>query len=120
MCIDEDEGDETHMANTMLEGSAISAFCGGVAVMIAAGIQVDEAVYMLAGEHEDSQFKTMCTAIYLKLGMPAPLAAPVISTVFLIVSPYLSLMISTPGKPLPSKNSSDAPPPVETWLTLSA
>ena len=40
------------MANTMLEGSAISAFCGGVAVMIAAGIQVDEAVYMLADETE--------------------------------------------------------------------
>ena len=64
MCIDEDEGDETHMANTMLEGSAISAFCGGVAVMIAAGIQVDEAVYMLADEHEDSQFKTICTQVY--------------------------------------------------------
>lgn len=55
------------MAQSLLEGSAVSAFCGGVAVMIAAGIQTDEAVYMLADEHEDSQFKTMCTAIYLKL-----------------------------------------------------
>ena len=39
------------MAQTLLEGSAVSAFCGGIAVMIAAGIQVDEAVYMLADEH---------------------------------------------------------------------
>lgn len=55
------------MARTLLEGSAISAFCGGVAVMIAAGIQTDEAVYMLADEHEDSQFKSICDAIYRQL-----------------------------------------------------
>ena len=52
------------MAETMLEGSAVSAFCGGVAVMIAAGIQVDEAVYMLADEHGESLFKTTCAAVY--------------------------------------------------------
>ena len=55
------------MAQTMLEGSAISAFCGGVAVMISAGIQTDEAVYMLSDEHEDSHFKSICTAIYVDL-----------------------------------------------------
>lgn len=53
--------------SSMLEGSAVSAFCGGVAVMIAAGIQTDEAVYMLSDEHEESQFKTICTAIYMQL-----------------------------------------------------
>lgn len=52
------------MAETMLEGSAVSAFCGGIAVMIAAGIQVDEAVYMLADEHGESLFKTTCRAVY--------------------------------------------------------
>jgi type IV pilus assembly protein PilC len=55
------------MAQPLLEASAISAFCGGVAVMIAAGIQTDEAVYMLADEHEESDFKTLCTNIYLEL-----------------------------------------------------
>lgn len=55
------------MAETMLEGSAISAFCGGVAVMIAAGIQTDEAVFMLSDEHEDSNFKSICREIYKQL-----------------------------------------------------
>ena len=55
------------MADTMLEGSAISAFCGGLAVMIAAGIQMDEAVFMLADEHEESQFKTICQKMYVEL-----------------------------------------------------
>jgi type IV pilus assembly protein PilC len=55
------------MAQTLLEGSAISAFCGGIAVMIAAGIQVDEAVYMLGDEHEDSQFKSLCQEVYMEL-----------------------------------------------------
>ena len=52
------------MAETMLEGSAVSAFCGGIAVMIAAGIQTDEAVYMLADEHGESLFKTTCQTVY--------------------------------------------------------
>ena len=55
------------MAQTLLEGSAVSAFCGGIAVMIAAGIQVDEAVYMLADEHEDSKFKSLCQDVYMHL-----------------------------------------------------
>lgn len=62
------------MAEFILEDSAISAFCGGVAVMMAAGIQVDEAVFMLADEHEDSQFRTICKAIYLQLIDGASLA----------------------------------------------
>ena len=68
------------MANTMLEGSAISAFCGGLAVMIAAGIQTDEAVYMLADEHEDSQFKTICNAIYLQVADGSTLSDAIEST----------------------------------------
>jgi type IV pilus assembly protein PilC len=52
------------MAETMLEGSAISAFCGGVAVMIAAGIPTEEAVFMLANERENSRFKTVCDTCY--------------------------------------------------------
>ncbi len=33
---------------------------------------------------------------------------------------YLSSAATTPGSALPSKNSRDAPPPVEIWLILSA
>ncbi len=68
------------MATSMLEGSAVSAFCGGVAVMIAAGIQTDEAVFMLADEHEESEFKTMCVAVYLQLADGNSLADAMEST----------------------------------------
>ena len=68
------------MATSMLEGSAVSAFCGGVAVMIAAGIQTDEAVFMLADEHEESEFKTMCDAVYLQLADGNSLADAMEST----------------------------------------
>src|SRR5215472_9241843 len=33
---------------------------------------------------------------------------------------YLFVSASTPGSFLPSRNSSDAPPPVEMWVILSA
>lgn len=36
------------------------------------------------------------------------------------LSSYLSVNAATPGRVLPSINSSEAPPPVETWDTLSA
>lgn len=55
------------MADTMLEGSGISAFCGGVAVMLAAGIQTEEAVFMLSDEREDSRFRSICDSIYKDL-----------------------------------------------------
>src|SRR3989338_2620647 len=35
------------------------------------------------------------------------------------ISPYLSLKTATPGRVLPSRNSSDAPPPVEIWVIFS-
>ena len=62
------------MADTMLEGSAVSAFCGGIAVMLAAGIQTEEAVYMLADEHEDSRFKSVCDSVYKVLAEGGTLA----------------------------------------------
>ena len=36
------------MADKYLESSAISAFCSSVSTMLAAGVQTDEAVQMLA------------------------------------------------------------------------
>ena len=52
------------MAQEMLESSAVSAFCGSMATMISAGIQVDEAAYMLAENREESQFQRVCNQIY--------------------------------------------------------
>src|SRR5690606_17309405 len=37
----------------------------------------------------------------------------------LILSDHLSLRFATPGRVLPSSSSSEAPPPVEAWVTLS-
>src|SRR2546422_7291706 len=34
--------------------------------------------------------------------------------------PHASSSAATPGSGLPSRNSSEAPPPVETWVSLSA
>lgn len=48
----------------MLESSAISAFCESVAIMLAAGIQTDEAVHLLGENLEDASFKHVCDKVY--------------------------------------------------------
>lgn len=55
------------MADKLLEGSAISAFCGSVATMLSAGVQIDEAVHMLAENREQSYFKDVCDKAYSRL-----------------------------------------------------
>ena len=55
------------MADKLLESGAISAFCDSVATMLSAGIQTEEAVHMLAEKREQSHFKSVCDAVYLKL-----------------------------------------------------
>lgn len=55
------------MADTLLESSALSAFCGSIATMLSAGIQTDEALHMLSENHEDSRFKTVCSQVYQSL-----------------------------------------------------
>lgn len=55
------------MATTVLESSAVSAFCESVAIMLAAGIQADEAVSLLGENMEDGTFKRACDAVYLQL-----------------------------------------------------
>lgn len=55
------------MADKLLESSAISAFCGSIATMIGAGVQLEEAVHMLSENREQSYFKDVCDAVYLKL-----------------------------------------------------
>mmetsp|Transcript_58606 Transcript_58606/g.153982 ORF Transcript_58606/g.153982 Transcript_58606/m.153982 type:complete len:239 (-) Transcript_58606:807-1523(-) len=55
-------------------------------------------------------------ALYLP-ARPAPLLRPARGGVR---RAYLSVSAETPGRSLPSRSSSDAPPPVETWVTLSS
>lgn len=55
------------MTGKLLESGAISAFCSSVATMLAAGVQTDEAVHMLAENREQSEFKRVCDAVYSKV-----------------------------------------------------
>lgn len=62
------------MATKMLESSAVSAFCESTAVMHSAGIQMDEAVYLLGENMEDAAFKGACDSVYAGLISGKPLA----------------------------------------------
>ena len=52
------------MARKKLEASALSTFCGSMATMISAGIQIDEATLMLAENRESSRFQWVCSQLY--------------------------------------------------------
>ena len=62
------------MATKMRESSAVSAFCESVAVMHSAGIQMDEAVFLLGENMEDAAFKRACDDVYKELIVGKPLA----------------------------------------------
>ncbi|NHM16321.1 type II secretion system F family protein [Eggerthellaceae bacterium zg-887] len=55
------------MAKSLLESSALSAFCESMALMFSAGIQTDEAVHMLSENMKDSSFKRACNSMYGQL-----------------------------------------------------
>lgn len=50
-----------------LESGAVSAFCEGVAMMLAAGIQTDEAVGLLGENMKPGPFKHACDQVYRSL-----------------------------------------------------
>ncbi len=52
------------MAQELLESGALSAFCGSIATMIQAGIQVDEAVLLLGENRKQSRFQEVCASVY--------------------------------------------------------
>lgn len=62
------------MKDTLLESSAISAFCQSVGIMYAAGIQTDEAVAMLMDNLDDAPFKRTCESVYAQLAAGTPLS----------------------------------------------
>ena len=55
------------MADKQLESSALSAFCGSMATMFAAGIQSEEAALMLSENRERSRFQEVCRYVYERL-----------------------------------------------------
>lgn len=68
------------MADSLLESSALSAFCGSVATMLSAGMQTDEAVLMLAENREESRFKNVCDHVYRGLIAGKPLSTSMAAT----------------------------------------
>lgn len=62
------------MAKKLLESSALSAFCESMALMLSAGIQMDEAVSMLAENMKDTPFKRACDDVFVGLSKGEPLA----------------------------------------------
>lgn len=71
------------MATKMLESGALSAFCESLAIMYSAGIQTDEALYLLGEEQQGARegrassgdFKRACNDVYAALVSGTSLAS---------------------------------------------
>lgn len=62
-------------AYTPLSGGEVSSFCEGIAIMLAAGIQTDEAVHMLSENMGDTPLRRACDEVYRGLASGRGLAA---------------------------------------------
>ena len=62
-------------AHTPLSGGEVSSFCEGIAIMLAAGIQTDEAVHMLSDNMDDTPLHRACDEVYRGLVSGRGLAA---------------------------------------------
>lgn len=61
------------MSSKLLNNSSIAMFCESMAVMYSAGIQIDEAAYMLGENMGNSKFKRCCANVYRSLANGATL-----------------------------------------------
>ena len=52
------------MAEKLLDSSAVSVFCGSVATMLGAGLQIDEGLAMLVDGQGASRFDDVCAHVY--------------------------------------------------------
>ena len=68
------------MAQKRFGSGALSTFCGSVATMLSAGIQIDEAMLMLSENRERSHFQTTCHRLYQEVSAGSSLAAAMQST----------------------------------------
>lgn len=55
------------MTPKILKSSALSVYCESIAMMLSAGIQTDEAVFLLGENMQDSDFKRACDKVYTGL-----------------------------------------------------
>lgn len=62
-------------AHTPLSGGEVSSFCEGITIMLAAGIQTDEAVHMLSDNMGDTPLHRACDEVYRGLVSGRGLAA---------------------------------------------
>ena len=62
------------MGERQLESAALSAFCGSMATMLAAGIQTEEAALLMSDNRERSRFQEVCRDLYDRLAAGASLA----------------------------------------------
>lgn len=62
------------MAAKLLDSEALGTFCGSMATMLSAGIQTDEAAYMLMQNREKSRFHEVCESVHVDLCKGIPLS----------------------------------------------
>lgn len=62
------------MAQRKFGSGALSTFCGSVATMLSAGIQIDEAMLMLSENRERSRFQSTCHKLYQLVASGSSLA----------------------------------------------
>lgn len=62
------------MARKLVDSSALSFFCDSLSVMLAAGIQTDEAVHMLIEDMDNTPFRATCQKVYRRLNQGDSLA----------------------------------------------
>lgn len=68
------------MAQKMLGESALSTFCGSMATMVSAGIQLDEATLMLTENRARSRFQSVCNELYQHVSAGESLAGAMKNT----------------------------------------
>ena len=65
------------MAAKILRSLAVSAFCEDMAMMLAAGIQVDDALSLMRGDSGDGPLYDAASAVLARVQSREPLAEPV-------------------------------------------
>lgn len=68
------------MASKMLDSGAVSAFCGSVATMLGAGMQLDEAIHLLSENRQKSYFRKVCDQLYHQIVAGQPLSMAMVYT----------------------------------------
>ena len=81
------------MAPKPLDSSSLSTFCGSMATMLSAGIQVDEATLMLAENRGHSQFHDVCHQLYRHVSAGDSLSIAMGKTQ--VFPPYAVNMVAT-------------------------